>query len=365
MNEEPPLSQYIRAEILRNYEKIIAEFKQNLADCEHDAIGASMDRLLQKNGLTLDPQSYSYRKLYRELLKARIGIFEVLKKREVGDYQDEQPSSAPFSPTLLSPADSEPSELFSTVMQKYIAEQERGGKWTEKSKLEVSKSLELIMNLLGDIPVNSITRAMMNDCKENLLKLPTNMGKMPQYRGKTVQEILQMDIEKPMSVSNVNKQLDRASSLFNWARINGFMDRNPAERIQVSVKTREDEDRNAFSKGDLDKLFSSPSYLECTHRQSYQFWIPILGLFTGARLDELCQLHLDDIRDEEGVWLLDINDKDEKKLKNKSSRRVIPLHPFLAHELKLPQYAEKLRAQGHDRLFPVSAPGVNVSKSAE
>ena len=39
----------------------------------------------------------------------------------------------------------------------------------------------------------------------------------------------------------------------------------------------------------------------------YRFWLPLLGLYTGARLSELCQLRLGDIREELGVWVISIS----------------------------------------------------------
>ena len=42
------------------------------------------------------------------------------------------------------------------------------------------------------------------------------------------------------------------------------------------------------------------------------------------RQDEIAQFHLDDIRqDEEGIWLIDVNDRGDKKVKTKSARRLI------------------------------------------
>jgi integrase len=71
------------------------------------------------------------------------------------------------------------------------------------------------------------------------------------------------------------------------------------------------------------------------------------------RQDEIAQLHLEDIRqDEEGVWFIDINDKGDKKVKTKSARRLVPMHPFIANELKLPDYVKKLKGEGETRLFP-------------
>jgi len=162
-----------------------------------------------------------------------------------------------------------------------------------------------------------------------------------------------MDIEKTLSVSSIKKIHGRVSSLFTWAVNNGYMDRNYAEKMQLKQTKRPDEFRDPFTQDDLKLLFHSKLYLDDAHPRSYTFWMPILGLFTGARIDELAQLHLSDIRQENGVWVFDINrDAPDKKLKNKASKRLIPIHPCLIDDLKLVQYAEKLKTEGHTRLFP-------------
>jgi integrase len=77
----------------------------------------------------------------------------------------------------------------------------------------------------------------------------------------------------------------------------------------------------------------------------------LLGLYTGARLEELCQLHQEDVRDEEGIWVISINDQGEKKLKTHASKRIIPVHPKLI-ELGLPDYVTSQQDKGETRLFP-------------
>lgn len=56
------------------------------------------------------------------------------------------------------------------------------------------------------------------------------------------------------------------------------------------------------------------------------FWSVFLGLFTGARPDELAQLELKDIKkSEDGVYFLEINDEDEKSLKTVNAKRHMPI----------------------------------------
>jgi integrase len=128
---------------------------------------------------------------------------------------------------------------------------------------------------------------------------------------------------------------------------------NPATEMNPPKDKRAHEARAPFVKDDLIKLFHSEDYLEDRHDKSYQFWMPILALFTGARLNELAQLHLSDIRQaEDGVWVFDINDEEGKRLKAKSSKRIIPIHSFLLNDLNFRSYVEHLKAKGEQRLFP-------------
>ncbi len=55
----------------------------------------------------------------------------------------------------------------------------------------------------------------------------------------------------------------------------------------------------------------------------------MIAMFSGMRLDEICQLHVEDILEIDGIPCFDINDRGEKKLKSRSSQRIIPVHPFL------------------------------------
>ena len=146
-----------------------------------------------------------------------------------------------------------------------------------------------------------------------------NLKKSCKYRGKTIQEVLKMDAPDPMSATAVNKYLNRASSLFKFAVRNGFMSMNPAEGMQIAKSKRDDEFRSAFTKENLRRPFHPKEYLEGTHRAPYAFWMPILALFTGYRLEELAQLHLKDIREVDGVWVIDINNEGGEKGKNQGS----------------------------------------------
>jgi len=127
-------------------------------------------------------------------------------------------------------------------------------------------------------------------------------------------------------------------------------DKNPVGRIIKGVKPESDKPREAFSDEDLDKIFHGAEYIE-DKLTSYNFWMPILALFSGGRVNELSQLYCSDVIEKDGVACLSINDSHEDQhLKSKASRRVIPLHPFL-NKLGFPEYVRDMAAQGHQRVF--------------
>lgn len=83
----------------------------------------------------------------------------------------------------------------------------------------------------------------------------------------------------------------------------------------------------AFSQQQLRALFETDSYQQGLFKRASDYWVPLLGLFTGAREAELCQLDVSDVRHDAStrLWLLHINADKDKRLKTDTSEREIPL----------------------------------------
>lgn len=324
-----------------------------------------LNRVIHDNGNDVEPDSITYHVLSRELLKAFQSILKVRIERSKGDYsksdeelipQLKQQPQADFSPSVsfMTPSgeEAEPSVFrFTEVQERYLAEVEIGENWTKKTKAENISIFELFVRVEGDLPVKDIDRQLMSGYKACLMRLPPNLNKNKLYQGKSIKEICALKPEKTLSVNTINKYLRRLSGLFNFAVKNGYMTSNPAEGLQIKSQKRADQEREAYTEEDLKKLFGSKEYTEELSKHSYQYWTPLIALYTGCRLEEICQLHLDDIRQEGGVWVFDINDEEEKRVKTLSSKRLVPLHPRLI-EVGLLEYVADLRNAGERRLFP-------------
>ena len=79
--------------------------------------------------------------------------------------------------------------------------------------------------------------------------------------------------------------------------------------------------RLGYDADDLKRIFSGTAGREGADR-----WLPLLGLWTGARLEELGGLRVEDVKESDGVPYLFIRATDERRLKNVGSERKVPLH---------------------------------------
>jgi integrase len=326
---------------------------------DHSLMDSVTKKCLEAEGAAVDPESVPYKLLSRELLKAFNSVLKVRIKRSEGDYAAPDHELIPMLKQEEHVTIEVPQEavrdvstvLFSDVQKRYVAESEKGNSWGVKTKVEYLKSYALFVEVMGDMDVAKIDRKMMNKFKDTLMKLPPNMNKNPLYRDLSVDEILELKPEETIAPRTINKHLVRIGSLFGYAVKCGDMLSNPATDLQVKIKSRPDEERPELSSEDLIKVFDLKLLSKFQGKYPARFWSPLIALYSGCRLEEICQMHLDDIREEDGVWVFDINAKGEKKLKNMASSRLVPIHAQLI-DLGLLKYVEEVSASGELRLFP-------------
>ena len=253
---------------------------------------------------------------HKKELEAAKEILESLQVGTEGNF-----CSKPVS----SPAPSSSGITLNELIEKYTEEQLAAENWSEKTAYENGAMYRLLIEITGDIPVDTISHKHARDFKSALLKLPANMNKSPLYRSKSVQQILSMKVEKTMAIATVNKHLTRSGSLFGWAVIHDYAKLNPFVRMGVKTKRKANQERLPFDQDDLEKLFKPRT----KYKHPYYYWIPLIALYSGARAEEIAQLLVDDIKEVNGTWVFDINEDGDKKLKNLSSARLIPIHTHL------------------------------------
>jgi integrase len=176
------------------------------------------------------------------------------------------------------------------------------------------------------------------------------MRKNPRYREKTISQLLAMKNLKPMSLTRVNSMLGWISSFFRWAQKHGYAKTGVADGLSLPRRRSEHEERGIYTEADVIKIFQSPIFSSMKNTRADHFWIPLIALFSGMRLNEICQLYTEDVREIDGVPCFEINGKHDKNLKNLTSKRIIPIHPSLL-EIGLLRYVEKMRRENMPRLW--------------
>jgi integrase len=237
-------------------------------------------------------------------------------------------------------SDKQPSLSLSECIENFISEKKRG--WRDPHSYinehkDYRPKLSLLTEILGNPPSNDITKGDIVKYKNILLKMPSNRNKKPKYSGQTIEQLMDMHIPPNDLLSNttISNNFVKVASFLSWLSENDLAQTNlslPLRRVIRKEKV-DSELRLEFNHHDLEAIFNNDFYFRGKHRCSAHFWIPLLALFTGARLNELCQLDKADIILIEGIWCIDINRKNDKRLKNLSSVRTIPLHSVLVNKL--------------------------------
>ena len=209
----------------------------------------------------------------------------------------------------------------------------------ERSEEEIRFSLNFLTESFGDIPIGKITKEKSNLIKSNIKNFPKNKTKNPKYRDKDFHSILKMKIPQKdiIHITTINKHLGYLSSFMMWCVNNGYCDMNPFIGMKIKQKKSARDERDRYSEKELKVIFSKQNYLHYTNVETGRYanyWVPLIAVFTGMRVNEIASLYLDNVRQIGGNhrgkrWCIDVleeTNRPNKRLKNLSSRRIVPIH---------------------------------------
>ena len=251
--------------------------------------------------------------------------------------------------------------LLSTIIEKYIQEHKDTENIAKTTIYELETKCRQLVRVVGDMDIKAVTRDTILEFLKLLKQMPCNMNKVKEHEGKAVLEIIAENNGKTLSDTTVGNYLGRISSFFAWAYRVGHIDRNPADGIKFcrKNKVRPDEQRKAYTRNDLNKLVDA--YVQQEEADNLKlatsperFWLPFISLYSGMRLNEICQLHVNDIEQDSDskIWYFNVDgsDDDSKTVKTASGRRLIPVHPVLI-SLGFLEYHASIVASNKPRLW--------------
>lgn len=270
---------------------------------------------------------------WQELIEQDLSWLGTAPNGSVAAYRQPFAPNPPSTPVL------------SEILQKYLKYRE--GALATEVRNDHYAVIRDFCGVRGDRQISSYDKNDVRQFKEVLLALPANWTKLKPLRGLSITDAAkkadELGFEK-MKPQTIERRRGILRSVFQFAADNYEGVRNPFEGggTWKSRTTAGANQRDAFTGDELRTLLSSDLPKEL-------YWLTWLALYTGARLNELCQLSSSNVRNASGVPFIyfDPSMKLKTKKRGGSSVRSVPLHHKLI-ELGFLAYA----AEQMGPLFP-------------
>ena len=277
----------------------------------------------------------------------------------------------PPSPLPAATAPVAEKDMLHGAMQIFLEQFRQSGR-SRNTVGETDHSLSLFRDLVADVPLAQLDHEHIDHFRAEMAHWPPRARILPVYRDlPNARAIIAAAKARgdggKLSDRSVEKHLDRLRVFFNWAVKRRQMPFNLLAGVRLQTDAQKYESaRRSFQPSELAVLFDPGHRAPCA-TDPMRFWVPVLALFLGARLNEVAQLYVRDVGEVGGVWGIHITPDGKKRLKNAQSKRFVPLAQAVLN-LGFLDFVADARARGFDALFPSGSwehnngPGNDVSK---
>lgn len=313
--------------------------------------------------IALSPKSKGFEQVSKALLSKWYVLLDALAARGANKWS--APVGANLSQDDLSSTGRSlvSNELtLSALYEEYKAEEYAFGSEAKKATLAKKfRDLDQVHrwftdHLGGDAAVQQVTKQQVASFISTLSQRPKT--KKPAIKALPLPEQIKWAKENnadTVALKTIQKDVKLYQAVFSFATHKHYINDNPfsgaLRRLDRAV-SKAPAKMTGYSDEDIKKVFDADLF-----RHRYQphrpkdidyglavFWIPLIAYYTGARLNEIAQLHLDDVRQDEGVWCFDISPNDTDKRTKNGKARLVPIHQHLI-DLGFLDYVEEGRRQ--------------------
>ena len=242
--------------------------------------------------------------------------------------------------------------------------------WREKKSprpqtaLEYEAAIDDFIDYAGDIAVSQIDTDLIYDYRDEAALLPASMPRIDRTLPFRERVAKHSDTKPKCATPTLKKRIGALQALLSHAFKERWIAANVGAGVVVVDAEKKKNSRRSFEDHEIEKLFSCPLFVDPLSWKSKSstsdatiFWLFLLGVTTGARLEEVGQAALADVKRDGLIAYLDVDeyvvdeDADDKSVKNRDSVRLIPIHAKLV-ELGFIEYCDALVQLGHTQLFP-------------
>ena len=226
------------------------------------------------------------------------------------------------------------------------------------------------IDFIGDIPVEEVVNNDLLDYRDEAAHLPASMPRADRGLSFTERLDRHRHSDTPrISPATLKKRVGAIQALLSFAKGQKWISRNEGRDVPILGYSKTGAAaRQTFQEEELQRLFASPLFTApATWKQDRLvsdmtlYWLFLLGLTTGARLEEVGQAMIADVKADGTITYIDIDDYaaeasgDGKSIKTATSRRLVPVHAKLI-QLGFRDYVDAVKKAGHTRLFPDLVP---------
>jgi integrase len=347
-------------------ERRIPELRKHLATGETALIQWAADAAIERLGLLIERGSRAYRELCQRLQRAELEYLVRASERDQGDFTGEPKDPIVTPPVhLTSKKNAAPGE---TIMELYVRfKSEKRGRVSADTWDQNEKIVRLFAEFVGETAhISAVNRKAIRDWKHKLASWPVKAAETNVFKGMSFKKVIEKnESEKKPTISQktVNKYLSAVGSFAEWLLSNDFIEQDVMRGMYLTL----DKSKKLvfpYSIEQLNLIFACPLFSKCAgdgaeHKpgniaiRDWRYWIPLVALFTGARLGEIAQMNVADVRKLHDVWVFHVTSEGEgeKTTKTEGSQRVLPVHSKLV-ELGFIRRVEAMKRRKALRLFP-------------
>ncbi len=251
--------------------------------------------------------------------------------------------------------------LLSELIEEFCAALQNEKPANEEIQGRYRNALDTMLRLLGDRDITGYTQQDLHALKIKLYRWPANVNKQEEFLDKTAEEILRMNVAKPLDKRTVDtKYMEKIVAVFQYAFRQGKITRDISQNVVVSrtVAEKRASKRKPYDAEDLKKIFELlPVHADRPHLA----WVPLIAAYSGARPGEICRLRVADINATHRIPFIQVTEEDDngnivKNVRDEESLRLVPLHPVLV-EMGLLQFVARRKTQGKQLLFELRKKG--------
>ncbi|MCT9901064.1 site-specific integrase [Escherichia coli] len=321
-------------------------FEPDMRDLYRDQygeVGENLVHALASEPLTIDQHRYINEAL--NVLKACMKRIEAGDSQPLIDYIDgfdaaagaNGQASATLSvsaPQKTSITEGKHCVTVASLFEQY--EQENAQNWKPATLRENKASHAALIEVFDYLGLNADANVL---ARADMLRVRDILQQLPKNRKQRFKDVPLVDLlgreDKTDCLDIVtinNKYLIKMAAVFKWAVRNDLIKKNMTEGLELKVPQRKaSEARNAFSTEQVGQLLAAAQvYSQRPSGKPYHYYVTALAAITGARLNEIAQLQVKDVRTTEaGTVYIHINEDDSslpgKSIKNAHSDRCVPL----------------------------------------